>query len=190
MRGFAGFDTQTDFERTGAVIAADSFADPLTRLIDTTLTGLGYELADFERSGRGLLRVFIDRPVNHPDVAAGVGIEDCERVSHQLTRLFEVENIDFDRLEVSSPGLDRPLRKLADYVRFAGAPVAIKLRVPFQGRKQYQGVLQPVEGEGPDAKLAIVYDDNAQVATRLEFTFAEVDKARLVPQLDFRSKRK
>jgi len=159
-------------------------------LIENTLVGLGYELADYERSGRGLLRVYIDHPLGADGTVQGISIEDCERVSHQLTRLFEVENIDFDRLEVSSPGLDRPLRKLADFVRFAGAQVAIKLRIPFQGRKQYQGVLQPVEGEGPDAQLAIVYDDNAKVATRLQFTLAEVDKARLVPQLDFRSKRK
>lgn len=161
-----------------AVIESD-----FAQRIESTLAGMGYELADIERAGRGLLRVYIDRPT-------GIGIDDCEKVSHQLTRLFEVEGFSYERLEVSSPGLDRPLRKLADYVRFAGAQVALKLRLPFQGRKQYQGVLQPVAGDGPDARLALVFQDSKNVAQRLEFTLAEVDKARLVPQLDFRSNRK
>ena len=81
------------------------------KLVETTVNGLGYELVDFERSGRGLLRVFIDKP-------EGVSVDDCQLVSHQLTRLFLVENVDYDRLEVSSPGLDRPLKKEADFVAF------------------------------------------------------------------------
>ncbi len=159
----------------------------MTTLIETTLSGMGYELADLERSGSGLLRVFLDRPVG---VEGGIGIEDCERVSHQLIHLFTVEGIDYERLEVSSPGLDRALRKLSDFSRFAGLPVKLKLRMPFQGRKAYQGILQPVEGEGPDARLSLVFNDNEDVAQRLEFTLAEVDKARLVPQLVFRSNKK
>jgi len=161
--------------------------DQLTQLIETTLAGMGYELADLERSGRGLMRIFIDRPAGDE---GGIGIEDCERVSHQLSHVFTVENIEYERLEVSSPGLDRVLRKLTDFVRFAGVPVAVKLRQPFNGRKQYQGVLQPVEGEGPDAQLSLVFNDSEGVAQRLAFTLAEVDKARLVPQLVFRSNKK
>ena len=71
------------------------------RLVETTLTGLGYELVDLEVSGRGMMRVLMDKP-------AGITLEDCELVSHQLTRLFAVEGVSYDRLEVSSPGLDRP----------------------------------------------------------------------------------
>src|SRR5881394_2170499 len=84
-------------------------------LLQRTLPALGYELVDIDVSARGkLVRVFIDKP-------NGVDVEDCARVSNHLTRLFAVENVDFDRLEVSSPGLDRPLRKAADFVRFTGA---------------------------------------------------------------------
>ena len=163
--------------------------DRLTLLIETTLSGLGYELVDLERSGRGLMRVYIENGPKDGE-RAGISIEDCERVSHQLSHVLTVENVDYERLEVSSPGLDRPLRKLDDFVRFAGVSVTIKLRVPFNGRKNYQGVLQTVEGEGPDARLALVYDDDAGVAQHFGFTLAEVDKARLVPQLVFRSNKK
>src|SRR5881394_1149057 len=83
-------------------------------LLQRTLPALGYELVDVDVSARGkLVRVFIDKP-------KGVDVEDCARVSNHLTHLFAAENVDFDRLEVSSPGLDRPLTKLADYARFAG----------------------------------------------------------------------
>ena len=86
----------------------------LSLLLERTLPPLGYELVDFETTPKGrLIRVFIDKP-------EGVDVEDCARVSQHLTRLFAVENIDFDRLEVSSPGLDRPLRKPADFVALRG----------------------------------------------------------------------
>ena len=75
----------------------------LGELLETTLPPMGYELVDWDMSARSrLVRVFIDKP-------NGVDVDDCARVSNHLTRLFAVENIDFDRLEVSSPGLDRPL---------------------------------------------------------------------------------
>jgi len=89
----------------------------VVKLVETTVNGLGYELVDLERSGRGMLRVFIDKP-------EGISVDDCQVVSNQLTRLFLVENVDYDRLEVSSPGLDRPLKKEADFVRFAGEKAA------------------------------------------------------------------
>ena len=88
-----------------------------TRL-EPVLAGLGYELVMLERAGRGLIRIFIDKP-------GGITIDDCVAVSNHLTHLFTVENIDYDRLEVSSPGLDRPLVKPQDYVRFAGEPVTL-----------------------------------------------------------------
>ncbi|CDW95474.1 MULTISPECIES: ribosome maturation factor RimP [unclassified Thiomonas] len=104
--------------------------------IDTAVTSLGLELVEVEHLPRGLLRVTID----HAD-GAPVTVEDCERVTRQLQYVFEVENVDYGRLEVSSPGLDRPLRKAEDFVRFAGLEIDVVLRVPFQGRKKYRGVL-------------------------------------------------
>ncbi len=103
----------------------------LHTLIETSVTQLGYELVDLEISNRGkLLRVFIDKlgPVNIKD---SVNIDDCSLVSNQLGNLLAVENdIDYDRLEVSSPGMDRVLKKEADFVRFIGERATVKLRVP------------------------------------------------------------
>jgi ribosome maturation factor RimP len=118
----------------------------LIELIEATVTGLGYELVEFETSPRArLLRVFIDKPVAEPTQKSGIGVEDCAAVSNQLTRVFTVENVDFDRLEVSSPGLDRPLVKAADYRRFAGQEVQLKLRVPLGTQRNFSGVLEGLE---------------------------------------------
>ena len=135
------------------------------KLIETTVNGMGYELVDFERSGRGVLRVFIDKP-------EGISVEDCQVVSNQLTRLFLVENMDYVRLEVSSPGLDRVLKKEADFVRFAGEKVQIKLRIPLAGRKNFVGIVGAVS----NSVLQLDVDGNP-VAIEL----SNVDRARLVP---------
>ena len=96
----------------------------IVELIEQVVTGLGYELVDFELSPRArLLRVFID-------IERGITVDDCATVSNQLQRVFEVENVDYDRLEVSSPGLDRPLKKLADFERFAGHEIQLRLSLP------------------------------------------------------------
>jgi ribosome maturation factor RimP len=137
----------------------------VVRLVETTLTGMGYELVDFEMSGRGLCRVFIDQP-------SGITLDDCERVSNQLTRLFAVEGVNYERLEVSSPGLDRPLRKEADFVRFHGSKANLKLRMPLEGRRNFTGIL----GEVKDGVLQLEMDGE-QVAIEL----SNLDKARLVP---------
>lgn len=137
----------------------------VTRLVETTLSGLGYELVDIEKSGRGLLRIFMDKP-------EGISLDDCELVSNQLTRLFMVEGIDFDRLEVSSPGLDRPLKKEADFARFQGQKAHLRLRLPMTGRKNFVGILGAVE----NGTLHFDVDGN-QVAIEL----SNIDKARLVP---------
>jgi ribosome maturation factor RimP len=139
----------------------------VVKLVETTVSGLGYELVDFERSGRGLLRVFIDKP-------EGILVDDCQTVSNQLTRLFMVENVDYDRLEVSSPGLDRPLKKEADFVRFAGQQAQLKLRMPLAGRKNFVGIIGGVN----DGILQLDVD-GSQVAIEL----SNLDKARLVPNL-------
>jgi ribosome maturation factor RimP len=159
---------------------------PLLDLIEKTLAGMGYELVELEQAARGLLRVYIDFP-HQPEGNESITVEDCEKVSHQLLHVFTVENVSYERLEVSSPGLDRPLKKLIDYVRFAGCEAIVKLRLPMPGaahRKSFQGVLQTPEGEN----LKLQFDANEGQAM-LEFKLADVDKARLVPQVNFRSRK-
>ena len=104
----------------------------LHTLIETSVSQLGYELIDLEISNRGkVLRVFIDKQ-NPVDSRDSVNIDDCTLVSNQLGNLLAVENdIDYDRLEVSSPGMDRVLKKEADFVRFIGERATVKLRVPI-----------------------------------------------------------
>ena len=139
----------------------------LIELIGQVVTGLGFELVTVEGSPRGrLLRVFID-------IARGVTIDDCETVSHQLTRVFEVENIDFDRLEVSSPGLDRPLVKPADFERFAGADIRLRTHAPVGNQRNFTGMLKGLR-DG-----AVVVDTEKG---ELTVAFDDVEKARLVPK--------
>lgn len=140
----------------------------LTALLERTLAGLGYELVDLERSGKGrLLRVFIDK-------AGGVNVDDCAAVSHHLNRLLPVEGVAYERLEVSSPGLDRSLRKERDFVRFAGQKARIKLRVPVDGQRNFVGVLR--ETRAGKVELEI---DGKLVSLDLD----NLDKARLVPAI-------
>jgi ribosome maturation factor RimP len=158
----------------------------LQELIEKTVAGMGYELVDFEQAARGLVRVRIDF-AQLDEEAGNITVEDCEKVTHQLLHVLTVENASYERLEVSSPGLDRPLKRFADYVRFAGQEALIKLRLPMPGaahRKSYQGVLHAPDGD----KLKLEFDGNDGPAM-LEFTLADVDKARLVPKVDFRSRK-
>ena len=143
----------------------------LNALLERTLPALGYELVDLELSPKGrLVRVFIDQP-------KGVGVEDCAKVSHHLTRLFAVENVDFDRLEVSSPGLDRPLKKAADYARFVGQEAKLTLREPVEGARRLKGILRGLEGDA-----ALVETDAGTRAIPL----GSIEKARLVPKIEWR----
>lgn len=139
----------------------------LESLIEQVVSGLGFELVDVELSPKGrLFRVFID-------IERGITVDDCATVSNQLTRVFEVENIDYDRLEVSSPGLDRPLKKLADFERFAGQEIQLRLSLPVNNQRNYAGVLQGVR----DGAVALATDKG-----ELLFPFDDVEKARLVPK--------
>jgi ribosome maturation factor RimP len=142
----------------------------MTEVAERTLAGMGFELVDARASGHGrFLTIFIDRP------AGGITVEDCADASRQLSRVFEVEGIDYDRLEVSSPGLDRPLRKAADFARFAGSRVDVKMRTPdATGRRRFAGRLRGVHGGA-----ATVEVDGREVALVLD----DIDKARLVPDL-------
>jgi len=132
-----------------------------------TLEGLGYELVDLELSRSGLVRVFIDAP-------AGITVKDCERVSRHLTQAFAVEGIDYERLEVSSPGLDRPLKRIEDFRRFEGRDASIRLKLPRDGQRRFEGTLAGVEGERVLVEIEGV---------RMEFAFADIDRARLVPDV-------
>jgi ribosome maturation factor RimP len=97
------------------------------------LAGLGYELVDMERSAQGrMMRIFIDKP-------GGINLDDCAKVSNHLSRVLTVENVPYERLEVSSPGLDRPLRQERDFLRFAGQKARVKLRVPVEGQRNLWG---------------------------------------------------
>jgi ribosome maturation factor RimP len=149
----------------------EKVAANLNELLERTIPALGYELVDVEWSPRNrLMRVFIDK-------TEGVDVEDCARVSNHLTRLFVVENIDFERLEVSSPGLDRPLTKLADYTRFEGSEAELRLRAPVEGRRKVKGLLRGVAGE------AVL----VETPTGMEsVAFADIGRARLVPRIDWR----
>lgn len=183
-------------------------ASELYALVERTVEGLGLELVDVERLAGGLLRVTLDAPA----APRGVTIEDCERVSHQLTHLFAVENVGFERLEVSSPGLDRPLKRARDFERFVGAEVKLQLFEPVNGRKRWQGRLAEFGGAAGAEQMAIDVrpDGEAPVVRgpgsgkrgpgggrrktevpveRVRFALADVDKARLVPEVDFGSGR-
>jgi ribosome maturation factor RimP len=147
--------------------------------VERTVTALGYELVNCERSAGALLRVFIDRPA-----AQGfVTVDACERVTRQLQHVLEVEDFAYSRLEVSSPGLDRPLTRLADWERFAGEQIDLTLRVAFEGRRKYRGRLAAREG----GWRIVFHDGRAEHA--LDFTLEEVRDARLVPVVDFKRRR-
>jgi ribosome maturation factor RimP len=177
--------------------------------IERTVEGLGYELVDVERLAGGLLRVTLDS-------AQGVGLDDCERVSRQLTHLAAVEGIEYERLEVSSPGLDRPLKRVRDFQRFAGSEIYVQLTAalpadaPGAGRKRLQGRLLEVAGApgAERARLQLRSDDGGtgasqrgrrarvgtgratkvgeQAAVVVEFALADVVKAKLIPEINFR----
>ncbi len=110
-----------------------------SKIVKTTVSALGFELVDFERGG-GMFKVYIDKP-------EGITVEDCAAVSNQLTRVFLVESIDFERLEVSSPGLDRPLKTLTDFERFVGVRVKVRLYQAVDARKRFDGVVLAVDGD-------------------------------------------
>jgi len=141
----------------------------LENVVQPVVAGMGYELVDVQASNGGrLLRLFIDKP-------GGVGLEDCAAVSRQLSRVFEVEGIDYERLEVSSPGLDRPLRKAADFARFAGRKAEVRMRTPdASGRRRFVGVLRGAEAGQVQMEL-----DGQTVALELQ----AIERARLVPEL-------
>jgi len=138
-------------------------------VIEPAVSGLGYELVDVQASNGGrLVRLFIDKP-------GGITVEDCAAVSRHLTRVMAVEGIEYERLEVSSPGLDRPLRKAGDFERFAGKRAEVRMRTPDAGgRRKFVGVLRGAAAGRVNLEL-----DGRLVALALE----DLERAKLVPEL-------
>jgi ribosome maturation factor RimP len=143
----------------------------LEELIKPAIDSLGLELwgVEFQSAGkRSTLRIFIDGP-------EGVTVDDCARVSHQVSGILDVEDPITEQylLEVSSPGMDRPLYNLAQYQAYVGHVLEVKLRVPFEGRRRFKGILNGVEGD----EILLVVEDNEYL-----LPIDYIDRARLVPQ--------
>ena len=179
----------------------------LQDIAQQTVSGLGYELVEIERSAGGLLRVTIDLPWT-PGQQNFVNVEDCEKVTRQLQYALEVEGVDYKRLEVSSPGLDRPLRSERDFERFAGEMVDITLKAPVgaagagqvaANRKKFRGQLGRADGGGwqlvwseePQAKPGARVSRKREPAPlqAIGFTLDELKEARLAPVVDFKGRR-
>ena len=140
-------------------------------ILDTTLPGLGYELVDHELTAQGTLRVFIDK-------AGGITVDDCAAVSNHLSRVFMVEDVDYKNLEISSPGLDRPLKKAEDFIRFAGSQVKLKTRLPVDGQKNFIGRIEAFDAN--TQRLTLSFDGKTA-----HIELSNIDKARLKPEFKF-----
>ncbi len=187
----------------------------LQTIVETTVSGLGYDLVEIDRSAGGLLRITIDHPwvAGKVDnvVKAGelVAVEDCERVTRQLQFALEVEEIDYRRLEVSSPGIDRPLRHAADFERFVGEVIDVTLKAPMgvaaQGqvnanRKKFRGTLEKADSgagwqivwsDAPEPKPGVRVSKKKvpAVMQALGFSLDELREARLAPIVDFKGRK-
>jgi ribosome maturation factor RimP len=182
----------------------------LQDIVAQTVAGLGYELVELERSAGGTLRVTIDFPWE-PGQERAVNVEDCERVTRQLQYTLEVEEVDYKRLEVSSPGIDRPLRGERDFERFAGEVIDVTLKAALgaaaagqvaANRRKFRGTLeQAADGKGwqvvwsdepppaPGHKVSKKKKEPAPLQV-LGFTLDEVKDARLAPIVDFKGRRR
>lgn len=181
----------------------------LQRIVTEALGGLGFELVGLEWPAAGLLRVTIDFPWPTSDGdARSIGLDECERATRQLQYVFEVEGVDYRRLEVSSPGLDRVLRDERDFVRFLGEPVQLTLKdaipvhvdgVEVGRRKRFRGALQRAPGNEAGWQLLWEYEKPAQEGRRkgqrkaslpqvLPFELGDVQEVRLAPVMDFKGR--
>ena len=152
-------------------------ANDIWSLVESVATGLGYEVVDVEfrpHPRNGLLRVYIDKP---PGVEPeGIVLEDCEIVSRQLSAMLDVEDPipGQYRLEVSSPGMDRPLRKPEDFERFAGAIIKVRMGMPSEtGQRNFTGKLLGMQGQ--DIKIEVDGEE-------LSLPLGGIEKAQIVPQ--------
>lgn len=184
----------------------------ITEIVESTVEGLGFEFVEFERLPRGMMRVTIDSTA-----PGGVSVDDCETVSDQITHLFTVEGVDYERLEVASPGVDRPLKRVRDWQRFIGSPVHVELYEPMHaegfpeaGRRKLDGRILGVEGQEGSETIVFSFEEievartpgeaarARQAKTKkvkaepitVKFAFNDVDRANLIAQLDFRGNAK
>ena len=139
----------------------------LNALLETTVSGMGYELVGAERAGGGLLRLYIDKP-------GGITVDDCAAVSNQVSRVLTVENVNYGRLEISSPGLDRLLKGERDFARFAGQRARVKMRVPVDRQRNFMGVVR----EAGAGRVQLEVDGRT-----LSLEIGNMETARLVPNL-------
>lgn len=155
-------------------------------ILEKTLPGLGYELVNYELTAQGDLRVFIDK------AEGGISLDDCVAVSNHLSRVLAVEDVDYQRLEISSPGLDRPLTKPADFTRFTGQLAKIKTRLPIDGQKNFIGRINGID-ENDLISITLEEINEARRAKRAAVAagktvlieWQNIDKARLKPKFDF-----
>ena len=184
----------------------------LQDIVEQIVTGFGLALVDIERSAGGLLRITIDLPWN-PQAAEPemVTVEDCEKVTRQLQFSLEVEGIEYRRLEVSSPGIDRPLRTPEDFERFTGQVIDVTLKAPMgeqaagqvrANRKKFRGTLEKLVDAQGAAGWQIVWSDAPPVKSgqrvskkraplplqALGFTLDELREARLAPLVNFKGR--
>jgi ribosome maturation factor RimP len=188
----------------------------LQEIVEQTVSGLGYDLVEIERSAGGLLRITIDLPWTQPALGAPeadqfINVEDCEKVNRQLLFALEVDGVEYKRLEVSSPGIDRPLRHTADFERFVGHVIDLTLKAPMgaaangqvhASRKKFRGTLERVAQEDGAVSWQIVWSD-APVAKPgqriskkrvpppmqvLGFTLDEIRESRLAPIVSFKGR--
>ena len=181
----------------------------LQDIIEQTVTGLGYQLVEVERSAGGLLRITLDLPWQPGQPEQFVQVEDCEKVTRQLQFVLEVEGTEYSRLEVSSPGIDRPLRTENDFARFVGQEIDLTLKAPMgaaaaglvaANRKKFRGVLESTDTpqtwqitwrdepvSKPGMRPARVQKDLPVQALR--FTLSELRDARLAPIVNFKGRR-
>ena len=185
----------------------------LQQIVEQTVSGLGYDLVEIDRSAGGLLRITIDLPWDMPQpgtpaVAQFINVEDCEKVTRQLQFALEVDGVEYNRLEVSSPGIDRPLRHVKDFERFVGQMVDITLKTSIglaaagqvhANRKKFRGILEKVLSADAVAGWQIVWSDapaakpgqriskkrEAPPLQALGFVFDELREARLAPIVSF-----
>jgi ribosome maturation factor RimP len=179
----------------------------LQEIVEQTVSGLGYEVVEIERSAGGLLRITIDHPWE-PGKEQFVNVEDCEKVTRQLQFALEVEGAEYKRLEVSSPGIDRPLRNERDFERFEGEVIDVTLKAPMgaaagggvsANRKKFRGTLeraavggwQIVWSEEPAPKPGQKVSKKKEPAPlqALGFTLDEIREARLASIVDFKGRR-
>lgn len=157
----------------------------LLAIVEPVCHDSGYELVDIDytRGPSGwVVRVYIDRRPDLPAGKGGIGFDDCEQLSRQLSAVLDVEDPvpHAYSLEVSSPGLDRPLRTVAHFQRYLGETAKVALGEPLAGRRNFKGVLRALEPAGPDAEVLVMEVDGSEFRLPL----ADVASARLVPDWD------